>query len=308
MKIYSIAIFGSSLRPDFDKYSDKDLLIVANTYSKLNKLRQQFEMQGFSVTTYTYKKLEFLSKKGSLFVQHLRNESSIMTDHKGKLNEILVRHKASTPTAEQISESIDYFKFLSMIPDSKWGYAWYCDCFYVGLRNHLILNSALKGEFKFSFVRLIDDLLKNIQIETSDFEILRQLRVVKKNYRERIEDELPSKYFVESLIRVGQKLRISNTATFVHKKTFNDHTLNEIKKESTNYYFRLRLIEMYYLLSGQRNTEIDKVICNPQFYALKFKNIEFINRLINDIEGKNGTQQPFAVMGADVVNSRALLL
>ena len=32
MKNYSIAIFGSSLSTDFDKYSDKDLLIVAEDY------------------------------------------------------------------------------------------------------------------------------------------------------------------------------------------------------------------------------------------------------------------------------------
>ncbi len=40
MKNYSVAIFGSSLRADFDKYSDRDLLVVADDFKTLEKLKK----------------------------------------------------------------------------------------------------------------------------------------------------------------------------------------------------------------------------------------------------------------------------
>jgi predicted nucleotidyltransferase len=301
MKRYSIAIFGSSLRPNFDKYSDKDLLIVSDSYSTLNTLKAKYEQDGYSVSTYTYKKLKYLSDKGSLFIQHLKIESQILTDYKGLLSKILENHKESMPSSEQIKESFEYFDFLKNIPNSKIGYAWFCDCFYVGLRNYLILKSAESKKYKFSFLNLLGDLLKSKDIDTNDFETLRQLRVLKKNYRERIDDELPSKDFINSLIKVGQKLNLLSTVNFQRIDSYNTNLLDYVKTKETNHYFKLRLIEIFYLLSGQRFDEIDRIICNPQLYAMKFKNSEFVNKIIADIEKKNGTQQPFCKSGGFVL-------
>lgn len=291
MKTYSIAIFGSSIRPNFDKYSDKDLLIVSDSYFIINALRTKYEKDGYSVSTYTYKKLKYLSDKGSLFIQHLKLESQILTDYKGLLFEILENHNKSRPSLEQINESIQYFEFLKNIPDNEIGYAWFCDCCYVGIRNYLILKSAESKEYKFSFLNLIDDLLKTKVIDASDFEILRQLRVLKKNYRERINDELPSKDFINSLIKVGQKLNLLPSVNFQRIDSFNTNLLDYVSAKKVNHYIKLRLVEIFYLLSGQRFDELDKIICNPQLYAMKFKNNEFVNKIIAVIEEKNGLQQ-----------------
>lgn len=304
MKTYSIAIFGSSLRPNFDKYSDKDLLIVSNSYSVLNALKAKYEKDGYSVSTYTYKKLKYLSDKGSLFIQHLKLESQILTDYKGQLTEILENHKKSKPSSEQIKESIQYFDFLKNIPDSEIGYAWFCDCCYVGLRNYLILKSAESKKYKFSFLNLIADLLKSKDIDANDFEILRQLRVLKKNYRERINDELPSKEFTNSLIKVGQKLNLLRTVNFQGIDSFNTNLLDYVKAKETSHYFKLRLVEISYLLSGQRLDEIDRIICNPQQYAMKFKNNEFVNRIIANLEKQNGTQHRLNKSGFSMSRSQ----
>ena len=61
MKNYSVAIYGSSTRENFDTYSDKDILIVAEYYKELENLKKEYEKQGFSVSTYTYSKLKFLT-------------------------------------------------------------------------------------------------------------------------------------------------------------------------------------------------------------------------------------------------------
>lgn len=301
MKTYSVAIFGSSLRPNFDKYSDKDLLIVSNSYSMLNTLKNKYEQEGYSVSCYTYKKLKYLSEKGSLFIQHLKVESQILTDHKGLLSKILESHKASLPTSKQLKESIEYFDFLKNIPDNKIGYAWFCDCYYVGIRNFLILKSAESQNYGFSFLNLLSDLLKSKTIDNDDFEVLRQLRVLKKNYRERIYDELPSKDYIDALIKVGHKLNLLPITNYQIIDNYNSILLEYVKAKDTNHYFKLRLVEIFYLLSGQRIKELDTIICNPQLYAMKFKDNEFVSKLIADIEKKNGTQQQFGVMAGDAL-------
>jgi hypothetical protein len=302
MKKYSIAIFGSSLRPNFDKYSDKDLLIVSNSYTKLNELKNIYEQDGYSVSTYSYDKLKYLSSKGSLFVQHLKTESKILTDYKGVLTDILENHKEHQPSSEQIKESIDFFNFLENIPDNKIGYAWFCDCYYVGIRNYLILKSAESKNYGFSFPYLLSDLLNAKNINNEDFETLRQLRVIKKNYREGIYDELPSKDYIDVLIKVGHKLNLLPNTNYQNIDNYTTILLKYLKARDTNHYFKLRLVEIYYLLSGQRLKELDKIICNPQMYAMKFKNNEFVIKLISDIEKKNSTQQQIGSMAGDVVN------
>jgi len=167
MKKYSISIFGSSLGPNFDKYSDKDLLMVSDSYSTLAELKKKYESEGYSVSTYTYKKLKYLSEKGSLFVQHLKVESKILIDYKDLLKSILDNHKEIQPSNEQIYDSIEYFNFLRIIPDSVIGYAWFCDCFYVGIRNYLILKSASERNYNFSFLSLLNDLLITSTVRTT---------------------------------------------------------------------------------------------------------------------------------------------
>jgi len=304
MKTYSIAIFGSSLRPNFDKYSDKDLLIVSDSYSKLNKLKNNYELAGYSVSTYTYKKLKYLSDLGSLFIQHLKVESRILTDQKGLLSKILENHQESLPSAKQIKESIEYFDFLKNIPDSKIGYAWFCDCYYVGLRNYLILKSAEIQNYVFSFLNLLSVLLKSKTIDNDDFEVLRQLRVIKKNYRERIYDELPSKEYIDALVKVGDKLNLLPHTNYQSIDNYTTIMLEYVKAKDTNHYFKLRLVEIFYLLSGQILKELDRIICNPQLYAMKFKNNEFVSKLITDIEKKYGTNKQLGVMAGDVLRMK----
>ena len=111
MKNYSIAIYGSSLRQSFDMYSDKDLLIVSSSYKSLSKLKNKYEEQGYSVSTYTYKKLQYLSNKSSLFIQHLKVESKIIKDNNNQLSFILKNYIQKTPTELEITESKFFLHF-----------------------------------------------------------------------------------------------------------------------------------------------------------------------------------------------------
>src|SRR5664279_4351930 len=105
MRNYSIALFGSSLRDDFDKYSDKDLLLVADSYSTIKKLKNKYETKGFSVSFYTYSKLEFLSKKESLFIEHLKREAFLFVDNSNRLADLLRNTPTITSSEDRIAEA-----------------------------------------------------------------------------------------------------------------------------------------------------------------------------------------------------------
>lgn len=299
MKNYSLAIYGSSLRTNFDKYSDKDMLIVGASYKLLNKLKVKYENYGYSVSTYTYDKLRYLSNSGSLFVEHLKRESSILFDYHKRLETILINHKATVPSNQQIHETLDYFSVFANIPDTNLGYGWFCDCFYVGLRNHLILKSAKQGKYIFSFLHLIRELQVDGEISSMEYACLRELRVVKKNYRDKILNELPDKKYIIQLLAIANKLDLLQKALFLTPDAFNAKSMKLIADVSVGHYLKLRFIEMYYLTTGKSLVDIDRIISNPQFYALKFKDNDFINRILSKIENISGTQQSISAMRVD---------
>ena len=202
MKKYSIAIYGSSTRENFDKYSDKDLLIVAENYWDLKTLRVEYEKQGFSVSTYTYSKLKFMSENGSLFIDHLVKESKILFDKQNLFVSILQNHKSKKPTKAQFTDNQKYFDLLEFVPNSSKGFGWFCDCLYVGIRNFLILKSADRGSFNFSYLTLLEETVSEKLITKNEFNVLKELRVIKRNYREKVFDELPSKDYIQKVIKI----------------------------------------------------------------------------------------------------------
>lgn len=291
MKNYSIAIYGSSTRENFDKYSDKDILVVAESYNELKTLRIEYENQGFSVSTYTYSKLKFMSGNGSLFIDHLVKESKILIDSSGLFETILKNHKSKKPDLKQFQENQKYFKLLEFVPNSNKGFGWFCDCLYVGIRNYLILKSAEKDNFNFSYLSLLDEIKNENLITNNEVKTLRELRVIKRNYREKIDNELPSKGFIIKIIKIVNKLGLYEDIKFLDKNEFLNFVEISIKNDDYNHYQKLRLIEMYYYLNGKENKKIERIICNPQFYASFFKKEKYVRNIIEIIieKKKNNT-------------------
>ncbi len=289
MKNYSVAIFGSSLRADFDKYSDRDLLVVADDFKTLEELKKTYSKDDWSISYYTYSKLEYLSKNGSLFIKHLQNESEIKVDKKDRLINILNQFNPKSNYKNDIKDCENYFDIIKTVPKTDLGYAWFCDSLYVGLRNYLVFKNAENGVFEFSFIKLLNGLKEQGKIEKSDIDILKELRVVKRNYREEILDELPTLDYIKKIIPIIKDLRILDSVKFVDSKTFQRLTEKSIIKRKFNPYHRLRLVEGYYCSQDLNIPELKKIISNPQFYACKMKDNDFTLNLISEI--KNATQQ-----------------
>jgi hypothetical protein len=280
MKKYSIIKFGSQLNSNFDKYSDKDLLIVTDNVTDLIRLYEKFTNEGWSVSGYTYSKLEYLSKKGSLFLTHLKLNSITIHDFENRFKKIIENHFPKTNYNNELIDSTKYFGIIEKIPDLQLGYAWFADCFYVGLRNYLIFKNANDNIFEFSYLKIINRLLINRIINVEEYKILKELRIAKFNYRENILDELPSRSFIVRLLSIGERLNILQNTQFSKSSDFREDILKKIYSDQFNGYQRLRLVEGIYCSKKMNIPEIKKIVSNPQFYACKLTNNTFLNNII----------------------------
>lgn len=284
MKNFSIAIFGSSLREDFDKYSDRDLLIVADDYETLNELKAIYSKDTWSISFYTYSKLEYLSKNGSLFIKHLQNESKTIIDINERLNEILNQFHPKNNYDKDIQDCKNYFEIIEYVPKTIQGFSWFCDSLYVGLRNYLVFKNAKNGIFEFSFLKLLSGLKEQGEINQHDLELLRELRVIKRNYRDEILDELPSFDFIKKIISIIEDLGVIESVKVIDSLPFQNHIYKSILNKKFNPYQRLRLVEGYYCSQESRIPELKKIISNPQFYSCKMKDNDFTMNLILEIK------------------------
>jgi hypothetical protein len=286
---YSVAIFGSSLRDDFDKYSDKDLLIVADNYDLLKQLEEKYSSENWSISFYTYSKLEYLSKNGSLFLKHLKEEAKILHDDNNAIKNILSDYSIKSSYNLEVKEASDFFEIIQYIPHTNSGLAWFCDTLYVGLRNYLIFSNSEENVFEFSFNKLLIKLKNENRISQNQLNILKELRVIKRNYREDIIDEFPSTDFVNKVIEIIEYLGLIKKIQIIKPTSFQSLVEEKINSYQYSPYQKLRLLEGYYTSQNQNLFEIKKIISNPQFYAMKFKDEIYISKLISTI--KNATQQ-----------------
>ena len=260
----SIIKYGSVIRGNSDKYSDKDVLIVADNFDELNSLNNYYSSKGWSTSLYTYSKLEYLAKKGFLFVKHLINEGEIIKDDNGFLNDILQQFEEKLDYNHEIKKSSEFINYLNIIPNTIESYFWLCDNIYIALRNSLIYKSALKNEFLFSYVDLIKSLLNAKAITENEYDTLLQLRVVKSCYRNNYKDIYPSLDYTNKVIRLANKIGLNLDIKF--SKNINCLNLVDYDKIDSSYK-KLRFIELILKNESIEDAYLTKCISNPQMYA-----------------------------------------
>ena len=143
-------------------------------------------------------------------------------------------------------------------------------------------------------MRLIkyDDIVVSLNdniIADNELEILRELRVIKRNYREKVNDELPSKSYVLKIVKILKRLDLIGNTKILEKSDFQTFVEISMKNDDLGHYQKMRLIEMYYYLNGNENKEIERIICNPQFYASFFKKEKYIQNIIEKITSERKT-------------------
>src|SRR5205823_2503831 len=74
---------------DSDQLSDRDLLLVSGNFRAVEEASASMTSEGYSCAGYTWKKLRYLAARGSLFIQHLKQEGILLRDRGNQLGLLL---------------------------------------------------------------------------------------------------------------------------------------------------------------------------------------------------------------------------
>lgn len=270
----SEAIFGSAARGDSDVLSDRDILIVDDDPLVLRARTRTLANEGWSVAPYTFAKLNALAECGALFVQHLKLESSVITDNNDRLGEIL---KAFSPKKCYASELKDNSKLALLsehVPSGPRGILLAADILYVTVRNFGVLKLAERDIHAYSFESIIHHLEDEGIIDIGGARHLASLRFLKCLYRSG-----------ESSIRHKSVKTVERAVAVLPKQYFPsrvrlidpDSILGSSKPPAkSSAYFQLRDLERRYVAlqaKGLLNLQDPKMrkllrwIENPRAYA-----------------------------------------
>lgn len=179
----SEAEFGSSARGDADALSDRDFLIVDDDIRVLRERSAALRAEGFSVASYTFCKLEHLSRVGALFVQHLRLEAKVSVDRDGRLTRLLASFRPKSSYSAEIAENGALARLIDRIPPGPVAEMWAADVLYVTMRNFGVLSLAERGRYVFAYDAILDALREEGVLDREAVANLRQLRFMKSLYR-----------------------------------------------------------------------------------------------------------------------------
>jgi hypothetical protein len=177
------AIFGSSARGDADVYSDIDVLLVDDDGTRLKTRKAWLAANGFSVSDYSWRRLFNLFEKRALFATHLKLESKVLHDARGRYRDLLSSSQTATDYTALFDQSLLLFSSIETIPNSQVGRMWAIDHFTVAFRNSAILLLATKGKFVFSFSSLFNELMQAGKHTTTEVASLHKIRGIKRAYR-----------------------------------------------------------------------------------------------------------------------------
>lgn len=239
------ATFGSANSGDSDSLSDRDILIVSDDIEVLTLRSNALQADGWSVATYTWRKLEAICLEGALFVQHLKLESTIHRDDNGRLADILASFRPKLDYSAEIAMNNQLLRLAQTYPASSSGALWATDILYVGLRNFGVLKLAELKKYVFSYHAILDELVSADIIDREAIGDLRALRWAKALYRKGT--TLPFKRAEKLLADIVSALpdQLIAKTTAVSPLSILEHAVPLGKNRPA--YHRLRNLEKIYL-------------------------------------------------------------
>lgn len=177
----SIALFGSRARGDSDQLSDSDLLLVSDR--RVDREKNAFAREGFSVSSFTWTQFDAMAASGSLFLQHLKQESVLLSDASGRLSSTLKSFRPKRDQSQRILENRSLFGLTSGTPDYVNTLGWAFDVLAVAVRNHAVLLAAQDETYLFSQQALVAWLTRKFGLSSTESALLGALRPLKQEYR-----------------------------------------------------------------------------------------------------------------------------
>ncbi len=282
---FSVAKFGSTVRQDNDLLSDSDLLVVIENDKNFDFsiVSEYLEGNGHNISYYNYDKLVYLSKKGSLFLQHLKQESEIIYDKKGRFACLLKKFNPKNDYEDEMYLAKKQFQLIKSLPETNLSNLWYCDYLYVLLRNYLVFYSANSKNYIFSFKTLLRRIMSDYDLSDNTYNILLRLRNYKFEYRSNNQIDISKEIILELVIELN-KIGLATEISFTTQENFIRIMKNKIYTLDVPNYYKLRLQEGMYKSFNLKNVTLDNIFSNPQFYTPKYNSMEYIKKTMTLIE------------------------
>jgi predicted nucleotidyltransferase len=283
VEIESIALFGSVSRGDSDQLSDKDVLLVGNSNNQT--LQNRLSKTGYSVSSYNWQQMIDMSQEGSLFLQHLRQESQIIADSEGRLSDLLSKFRPLSDYSQRIYQNLELFEITSGTPKSPFLIGWAFDVLCVGFRNHAILELANAGRYIFSHSELVLEYSKKHNLSLKETDLLLQLRIRKREYRNRhliSESSFGDLQLTQAII--GRTTGASCLSTPASMEVF-VAALIRAATDNTHWYFALRRLEGAYRAMGMAPekaspmelNEIESIFAKPcPYWGENISSVEIV--------------------------------
>jgi hypothetical protein len=282
-------LFGSAARNDQDWLSDIDYLIVGEDGCTLRARKAWLSKQGFSVSDFTWKRLERAFSEGTLFALHLKLEARLIVDPKGKLRSLFESFRPKTDYVADFARSLELFRPLSHVPAAPSGGPWALDVLSVGFRNSAIMTLANEGEFLFSNKAILDAFRRRGRIGRDQAWTLQELRVAKMRYRAGCMAPVDK----STIDRAIQAVQAALLVEFDFKTARRDD-IASAQKNSTCAYAWMRTIEAELLTSSARTirdeeasnlrVKLMKNLRDPHTYLWRFmRDSESVERDLDKI-------------------------
>ena len=277
----SFALFGSTARGDQDGFSDRDLLIVSDDPATLRMLKSRYSSKGWSCTPYSWQRLQHAADQGSLFVQHLKQESKILRDPSNRLAELLTKYspKASYKREAEGAASL-LGELTDFLPRCDAGPMWTLDLMSVSFRSLAVAKLADEGIYSFANSDILNGLVRIGLLDHADGYKLETLRRYKSLYRKGMLDKrIGWKSTYDLLSLIDQTFRLGLSVRRVDARDTLEHAL--ARHDSSEWYVKCRRIESaLWMLKprqnqtcsdfAQKRNDLFKIVRAPNGYAWHF--------------------------------------
>ena len=281
----ALAVFGSAARGDNDAFSDRDLLIVSDNDTALKVLKAGYDSLGWSCAAYSWSRLQHAADEGSLFVQHLKQESRVLRDPSNRLSDLLANYSTKASYKREANGAASLLgNLMQNLPRCDAGPMWTLDVLSVGFRSLAVAKLADHGIYSFANSEILDGLVRLGMIHQGDGYQLRSLRQFKSLYRRGLTDRRVGWNTIYDLLRVidrsfglGLSVRRIDTRDILESALAH----NDSAQWTSDWYVRCRRIEsaLWMLKPRQHQNYTDyfrrqqnlfKVVKSPNSYAWHF--------------------------------------
>ncbi len=280
----AFALFGSAARGDNDIFSDRDLLIVSDDEAILHEMKSKYDSIGWSCTAYSWSRLQRAADQGSLFVQHLKQESKVLSDPSDRLAHLLAQYSTKTSYKHERDGAASMVgNLMQHLPQCDAGPMWTLDVLSVGFRSLAVANLADNGIYAFSNSGIISGLTRIGMVSKEDRPQLNVLRRFKSLYREGVIDKRVGWCDIFDWIKlVDRVFTLGLSSRCVHTLGIVELALADATMQTdSDWYARCRRIESaLWMLKPRQNRDraeferhrqkLFRIVKSPNSYAWHF--------------------------------------